>query len=125
VDGPDLAAAVAEHCELFNNCVRTGDWTPFLATFAVDSRLSFTGIRAGPFDGRAAIAAAYATAPPRQIMRLREVIPAGPGTVRVQYTWASGASGEMLITWREGQVTAVVITMHKGRADRDQQPGTF
>jgi hypothetical protein len=37
----DLVLAVEEHRALFNECVCTGDWAPFLATFTDDARMSF------------------------------------------------------------------------------------
>ncbi|MFN8540314.1 MAG: hypothetical protein U0232_22915 [Thermomicrobiales bacterium] len=54
------------HIALFNQGVRTGDFGPMLAPFAPDATLTFVGIPVGPFHGKAAIAAAYATHPRRR-----------------------------------------------------------
>jgi hypothetical protein len=107
----DLASAVTAHCALFNSCVATGDWTPFVATFAEDAVLRLTGTRFGPVHGRGGIARAYAAAPPDQTMTIGRIQPVEAGTVRVGFTWASGEPGEMLVTWHAGQVTAVETTL--------------
>ncbi|MFN8515391.1 MAG: hypothetical protein U0841_22945 [Chloroflexia bacterium] len=74
------------HIALFNQGVRTGDFGPMLAPFAPDATLTFVGIPVGPFHGKAAIAAAYATHPPDD-----EIIPLatraeGP-TLTATYAW--------------------------------------
>ena len=107
----DLTAAVARHCELFNDCVRTGDWAPFTATFAEDASMAFTDLPVGPFVGREQIAVAYAEQPPTDTMTLEYVETLDPQTARVTFAWdTSGDDGEMLLRWRDGQVAAIEVT---------------
>jgi hypothetical protein len=107
----DLIAAVERHCELFNECVRTGDWAPFMATFAEDARMSFTNVAVGPYQGRDQIAVAYAEQPPTDTMTLEAVETLDPQTARVQFAWDNtGDVGEMLVRWRDGQVAALDVT---------------
>jgi len=106
----DLIAAVERHCELFNDCVRTGDWAPFMATFADDARMSFANQPVGPFVGRDQIAVAYAEQPPTDTLTLEAVEALDPDTAHVQFAWDNtGQPGEMLVRWREGQVASVDV----------------
>jgi steroid delta-isomerase len=107
----DLTAAVERHCELFNECVRTGDWAPFMATFAPDARMSFTNLPFGPYNGRDQIAVAYAEQPPTDTITLEAVEALDPNTARVQFAWDSDGDGTMVVRWRDGQVAAVEVTM--------------
>ena len=107
----DLTHAVERHCELFNECVRTGDWAPFTATFADDARMEFTDLPVGPFVGREQIAVAYAEQPPTDTMTLEAVETLDPHTARALFVWdASGADGTMVVRWRAGRVAAVEVT---------------
>ena len=109
--GGDLVAAVTAHCALFNSCVATGDWAPFVATFAEEATLRLTGTRFGPVHGRTGIARAYAAAPPDQGMTIGQGQPVDADTARVLFVWASGEPGEMLVTWDAGQVVSVETTL--------------
>jgi len=106
----DLDEAVRSHCELFNASFRSGDWAPFVATFADDARMAFTNVPAGPFAGRDAIAAAYATSPPSDTMSILSVEPLDADTARVGFAWDAGGKGTMVIRWRDGQVADLEIT---------------
>jgi len=64
----DLAPFLARHVERFNAGVVTGDFGPLVGLFAEDAILDFAGIPVGPFEGREAIAEAYATQPPTDTM---------------------------------------------------------
>jgi steroid Delta-isomerase len=64
----DVTDRVEEHFRLFNEAVRTRDWTAFLATFTPDAVMSFEGIPAGPYEGLDQIARAYAEQPPSDTM---------------------------------------------------------
>jgi steroid Delta-isomerase len=108
---PDLTAAVERHCELFNECVRTGDWAPFTATFTDDARMAFVGQPVGPFVGRDQIAVAYAEQPPTDTLTLEAVETLDPQTARVHFVWDnSGDDGAMVLRWRDGEVAAVEVT---------------
>jgi hypothetical protein len=64
---------VTEHCRLFNDAVRRGDWSSFAATFERDAIMRFEGGAAGPYVGRDAIAAAYLAGPPPGTMTVTPV----------------------------------------------------
>jgi hypothetical protein len=113
-----LVAAVTEHCALFNSCVRSGDWDPFVATFTEDATLRLINVPAEPVGGRAGIAKVYATAAPTQTMTLEEVEPTDDRTVAVRFVWESGDPGEMVVTWRGDQVAAVRTTIPPRRPVR-------
>src|SRR3954468_18711972 len=107
----DLTAAVERHCELFNDCVRTGDWAPFTATFAEDARMAFTDVPMGPFVGREQIAVAYAEQPPTDTMTLEAVETLDERTARVHFAWdESGDDGTMVLVWHDGKVAALEVT---------------
>jgi hypothetical protein len=72
-----------------------------VALFHDDAILAFTGIPIGPFEGREAIAAAYATQPPTDTMSILAVRVEGDGTVVEDFSWSAdgGArSGQMRLT---------------------------
>jgi hypothetical protein len=106
-----LTTAVEEHTALFNACVESGDWAPFLATFTEDARMSVTNAPGGPYDGRAAIARLYADRPATQTMRLLRVEPVDGSTVRVDFAWQSGRQSAMVVRWRGELVCAVDLTL--------------
>ena len=98
-----------EHVERFNHGVRTGEFGPMVAAFAVDAELAFEGIPVGPFVGREAIGEAYRAQPPDDEIVLLD----GDGT----YAWASEPdvpAGRMFLTERDGEIARLVI-----RYDRD------
>jgi len=107
----DLTAAVERHCELFNECVRTGDWAPFTASLADDARMAFTDVPVGPFEGREQIAVAYAEQPPTDTLTLEAVETLDPHTARALFVWDnSGEDGVMVLRWRDGKVAAIEVT---------------
>jgi len=59
---------VENHFRLFNDAVRSRDWTAFLATFSPDAVMRFNGVPAGPYLGSKQIAQAYAENPPSDTM---------------------------------------------------------
>jgi hypothetical protein len=105
----NVDAAARDHCTLFNESVRSGDWAPFIATFTPDANLEFINAPVGPFHGREAIAVAYASQPPDDTMAIRSVHPLGADTARVRFAWDRGGSGTMTACWRDGQVAELVI----------------
>ena len=105
----DLEAAAREHCTLFNASVRSGDWAPFVATFASDAHMEFVNIQVGPFHDREAIAVAYAAQPPDDTMTIRSVTAVDGDTARVRFDWDKGGPGTMTVRWRAGQVAELAI----------------
>ena len=106
----DHRAAVERHCALFNACVASGDWAPFVDTFTDDAELIFVGIPVGPVVGRDNLYEAYTKRPPTEPMTVREIERVGDDSVRVEYVWASGRAGEMTVGWRDDKVYRVEIT---------------
>jgi hypothetical protein len=58
-----ISQRAAEHVAAFNNSVRSGDWAAFADRLTSDATMRFAGVPAGPFNGREAIAAGYASQP--------------------------------------------------------------
>jgi steroid delta-isomerase len=108
----DLAAAVAEHAGLFNQSVRSGDFTAFLDTFAPTAVMRFVGLPAGPYVGRDAIAEAYARQPPDDTMSVVGVHEAGPDTAQVEFAWSRGGTGSMTVSWHNGRVIDLTIALN-------------
>lgn len=106
----DHSAAAEAHCSLFNESVRTGDWKPFVATFADDARMAFTNVPVGPYVGRDAIAAAYAENPPDDTMTIEYVDEVDADTAKVRFQWDNGGPGTMVVRWRDGEVAELEIT---------------
>lgn len=100
------------HVERFNRGVRSGDFEPMLAAFAPDAEMVFEGVRAGPFLGRDAIAAAYAAQPPTDEVRLIGSVRLEDGVIVGDYAWATKEqrAGRMLLTAGGGGITRLVVT---------------
>jgi hypothetical protein len=107
----DLTAAVEAHTALFNSCVGSGDWAPFVATFTEDASMTLTNAPGGPDAGRAGIARMYAARPPTDTMSLLEVVPVGDDMVRVGLAWESGRRSTMVVRWRGHLVCSVELTL--------------
>ena len=103
----DFAGAVQDHMALFNACVRSGDWTPFVATFTEDARMTVVNAPAGTLMGRDAIGAMYTHRPPTETMRLLEVdtvdegtrLSASPGTRDGRAAWWCAGVGTGSAAW--------------------------
>jgi steroid delta-isomerase len=96
------------HVENFNNGVRTGDWSPMLASMTDDVEVEFVGIPVGPFSGRDAVGEAYGTQPPSDELRVLE--DRGDGTA--VYAWLHDPdrpAGEVQIEERGGQISRLRI----------------
>jgi steroid Delta-isomerase len=105
----DLQRAVEDHTSLFNACVASSDWSPFVVTFTDDAVMRFVNVPAGPYEGRAAIAAAYATTPPDDTMHITSVEELAPDTARARFVWDHGGNGAMTMRWRDGQVADLTV----------------
>lgn len=107
----DLTKAVEKHTELFNECVRTGDWGPFTEALTDDAEMAFTNVPMGPFHGREQIAVAYAEQPPTDTMTLEAVETLDDHSARAHFVWdAGGEDGLMVLRWRDGQVSGIEVT---------------
>jgi ketosteroid isomerase-like protein len=99
---------VRDHVTRFNNAKRSGEWAPLIATFTEDALMSFAGVPAGPYRGRAAIAAAYDANPPTDTMSTTSVRSEGD-TDEVRFAWDAGGTGTMTLRWRDGQLATLHI----------------
>ncbi|NIK58711.1 nuclear transport factor 2 family protein [Kribbella shirazensis] len=100
---------VAEHVDAFNHAVGTGDWDAFAERFAADASMTFVGVPAGPFAGRAAIATAYRENPPSDTMSLVEVREYD-GTDVARFRWSGGGTGTMELEWApDGAVRGLIV----------------
>lgn len=102
------ASRVQRHVDAFNAAVRDGRWSTFADRFTADARMRFVGVPAGPFAGRAEIAAAYARQPPAETLRVRRIETAGDVDV-VGFEWASGATGTMRLEWAADELAVLEI----------------
>jgi hypothetical protein len=110
--GDELTAFLTHHVETFNEAVASGDFEPLVELFAVDGRLEFDGVPAGPFEGRDAIAAAYEAQPPTDTMTVIDTRLEPDGTVVEAFSWTSDAgrrSGEMRLTVDGGEIRRLVV----------------
>jgi SnoaL-like domain len=104
-----MADRVDNHFRMFNESVRSHDWTAFLATFTPDAVMRFTGVPAGPYIGSEQIARAYAERPPSDTMTCLSVTREGDEDV-VRFTWDAGGGGTMHLSWRDGAVAGLTVT---------------
>ena len=110
--GDALLAFAARHVDTFNAAVRSGDFAPLLELFADDASLEFVGVPVGPFEGRDAIAAAYAVRPPTDTMTVLAVQVEDDGTVVEPFSWSADAgarSGEMRLVVAGDRIRRLVI----------------
>lgn len=105
----DLRALLERHVELFNDAVTTGDYAPFLVTFADSAVMRFDDLPMGPFVGRAAIAESYATQPPGDTMALIDLEEIGTDAVLATFEWDEGGTGRMFLRWAGGEVVELSI----------------
>jgi len=110
--GDGLVDFAARHLETFNAAVRSGDFAPLMELFADDASLEFVGVPAGPFEGRDAIAAAYAAQPPTDTMTVLSVHVDEEGTVVEPFSWSADAgarSGEMRLVVAGDRIRRLVV----------------
>ncbi|HEY0168556.1 MAG TPA: nuclear transport factor 2 family protein [Jatrophihabitans sp.] len=105
----DLDESIRAHCALFNACVATGDWTPFVATFAEDVRMVTTVAPDRPIVGRELLARMYAKHPPTQAMTMTAIEVLDDDTALARFRWERGGAGEMTVRWRDGLVADVSL----------------
>ncbi len=100
---------VRAHAEGFNAAVRAGDFTAFTTTFREDAVMRFVGVPAGPYLGRDAIAAAYASQPPDDTLTVLTVSSSGGDTDEVRFAWDRDGSGTMIVRWQDGLVADLTV----------------
>jgi steroid Delta-isomerase len=100
------------HVALFNQGIRTGDFEPMLAQFTDDAELVFEGVPVGPFNGKQAIAEAYAANPPDDEVEILTVEESEEPIV-AHYAWRADAgreAGRMIISSRGDEIAKLVVT---------------
>lgn len=103
---------VTRHQTLFNAGVRTGDFGPWLDTFHTDAVATFTGLPIGPFEGRDAIAKAYAEHPPSSPMRVESSeVDGDRATCRFVWIDAPTTGGVFALTLRGDRLAALTVTL--------------
>ncbi len=110
--GDEVAAFLVRHVETFNTAVATGDYGPLVELFAAEARLEFSGVPVGPFEGREAIAGAYAAQPPTDTMTILDTRVEPDGTVVEAFSWSADGgvrSGEMRVTVDGGRISRLVV----------------
>lgn len=110
--GEDPIAFAARHVETFNAAVRSGNFAPLVELFAEDASLEFIGAPIGPFEGRDAIAAAYAAQPPTDTMTVLTVRVEDDGTIVEPFSWSADAgarSGEMRLVTDGERIRRLVV----------------
>ena len=105
----DVTDRVEQHFRLFNQAVRSRDWTAFLATFTPDAVMSFEGIPVGPYVGLDQISRAYAERPPSDTMSCVSDTRDGDRDV-VRFSWDAGGGGTLRVSWRDGAVADLTVT---------------
>jgi hypothetical protein len=99
------------HVELFNAAVLSGNYDPFLATFAENAVMRFEDFPLGPFVGRGAIASAYATQPPSDTMALIGMQVVDDDAVSAGFEWDAGGTGRLYLRFEDGQVVELAIEL--------------
>jgi steroid Delta-isomerase len=96
--------------ELFNDAVRTGDYGPYLETFADDAVMTFDDQPLGPFRGRSQITAAYHAQPPTDTMALIDMDEIGTDAVEAAFEWDAGGTGRMFLRWAQELLVELSIS---------------
>jgi steroid delta-isomerase len=112
----DLRSLLERHVELFNEAVSTGNYDPFLATFADDAVMRFDAFPLGPFFGRPAIAEAYAIQPASDTMALIDMEEIGTDAVKASFEWDAGGTGEMYLRWSQMMLVELSIAFSEPSA---------
>jgi hypothetical protein len=106
------ADLLTEHVDRFNQAIRSGDFAPMLAGFSPDAEMIFEGVLVGPFVGLEAIAAAYASQPPDDEVRLLASPRLEANTLVAEYAWRANGTraGRMRLTPRGILIQRLVVT---------------
>ena len=104
---------VTRHVTLFNEGVRTGDFSAWLDTFHEDCTVTFVGLPLGPIAGRPALAEAYRVHPPSSAMRVIAATEQ-PERVAARFVWdaAPHTGGVFALTLRDGLVADLTVTLN-------------
>ena len=103
-----ISDRAARHVAAFNDSVRSGDWAAFAERFTPDATMRFTGIPVGPFTGREAIAAGYATRPPSDTLSVTRSVSSGD-VDELRFAWDSGGTGTMILRWSRNLIAELTV----------------
>jgi steroid Delta-isomerase len=105
-----ISERAAAHVAAFNGSVRSGEWVGFARRFTTDATMRFVGVPVGPFSGREAIAAAYASEPPSDTLTVVRAVSSGD-VDELGFAWDStGATGTMTLRWSGEKVAELTVT---------------
>jgi steroid Delta-isomerase len=100
-----ISDRAARHMAAFNDSVRSGQWADFAERFRSDATMRFVGIPAGPFTGREAIAAGYASQPPSDTLTVTSGISSGD-IDKLWFAWDSSTTTGTMVLRRSGDLIA-------------------
>jgi steroid Delta-isomerase len=103
-----LSQRAADHVAAFNRSVRSGDWASFADRFTPDATMRFVGVPAGPFSGREAIAAGYASQPPSDTLTVSRAVSRGD-VDELWFAWDNGGTGIMTMRWSAHLVAELTV----------------
>jgi steroid Delta-isomerase len=110
MSGESVSERAGRHVAAFNDSVRSGEWTAFAGRFTSDATMRFVGVPVGPFTGREAIAAAYASQPPSDTLTVTGGVSSGE-VDELSFTWdSSGSPGTMLLRWHGDLIADLTVT---------------
>ena len=104
-----LSPRAAAHVAAFNDSVRSGDWAAFADRFTPDATMRFVGVPAGPFTGRAAIAAGYAAQPPSDTLTVTRAC-SSADIDELWFAWDHGSAGTMILRWSGNLIAELTVT---------------
>jgi steroid Delta-isomerase len=110
MSGEPISERAARYVAAFNDCARSGEWADFARRFMPDATMHFAGIPVGPFSGREAIAAAYASQPPSDTLTVTRSASSGE-VDDLRFAWdSSSATGTMTLRWIGDLVAELTVT---------------
>ena len=112
----DAEGVLRDHVRRFNAGVRSGDFSEMVDHLAGNVEMTFAGVEAGPFIGRAAVAAAYRDNPPDDEILLL-VVHADGDRAAGDYAWRADPerlAGRLAIRVDQGRITHLDVTFIQG-----------
>ncbi|HUA43139.1 MAG TPA: nuclear transport factor 2 family protein [Streptosporangiaceae bacterium] len=104
-----MSDRAARHIAAFNESVRSGQWADFARRFTPDATMRFVGVPVGPFTGREAIAAGYASQPPTDTLTVTSVMSSGD-VDKLSFAWDSASNtGTMILRWTGDLVAELAV----------------
>jgi steroid Delta-isomerase len=110
VSGERVSDRAARHVAAFNDSVQSGQWADFAGRFTPDATMRFVGMPVGPFTGREAIAAGYASRPPSDTVTVTRGVSSG-AVDELWFAWdSSGTTGTMTLRWSGDLIAELTVT---------------